>query len=31
MAQMGFFDLSDTCATLDAKHDPMVEIDIIRS
>ena len=29
MAQMGFFDLSDRCARLDAKRDPLVEIDAI--
>ena len=27
MTQMGFFDLSDRCASLDAKRDPLVEID----
>jgi len=27
MAQMGFFDLSDRYASLDAKRDPLVEID----
>ena len=27
MAQMGFFDLSDRYASLDAKKDPLVEID----
>ncbi len=27
MAQMGFFDLSDRYASLDAKNDPLVEID----
>ena len=25
MAQMGFFDLSDRCASLDAKQDPLIE------
>jgi IS5 family transposase len=29
MAQMGFFDLSDRYASLDAKKDPLVEIDAI--
>ena len=29
MAQMGFFDLSDRYASLDAKRDPLVEIDVI--
>ena len=29
MAQMGFFDLSDRYASLDAKKDPLVEIDTI--
>ena len=29
MAQMGFFDLSDRYANLDAKRDPLVEIDAI--
>jgi len=29
MAQMGFFDLSDGCASLDAKKDPLVEIDTV--
>ena len=29
MAQMGFFDLSDRYASLDAKNDPLVEIDAI--
>ena len=29
MAQMGFFDLSDRYASLDAKRDPLVEIDIV--
>ena len=29
MAQMGFFDLSDRYASLDAKRDPLVEIDAI--
>lgn len=29
MAQMGFFDLSDRYASLDAKNDPLVEIDEI--
>ena len=29
MAQMGFFDLSDRYASLDAKWDPLVEIDAI--
>jgi hypothetical protein len=29
MAQMGFFDLSDRCASLDAKKDPLVEIDAV--
>jgi IS5 family transposase len=29
MAQMGFFDLSDWYASLDAKKDPLVEIDIV--
>ncbi|MFT5616753.1 MAG: IS5 family transposase, partial [Granulosicoccus sp.] len=27
MAQMGFFELSDRYASLDAKKDPLVEID----
>ena len=31
MAQMGFFDLSDRYASLDAKRDPLVEIDAYRS
>ena len=29
MAQMGFFDLSDHYASLDAKKDPLVEIDAV--
>ena len=29
MAQMGFFDLSDYYASLDAKKDPLVEIDAV--
>ena len=29
MAQMGFFDLSDRYASLDARRDPLVEIDAI--
>ena len=29
MAQMGFFDLSDRYASLDAKKDPSVEIDAV--
>ena len=29
MAQMGFFDLSDRDASLDAKRNPLVEIDAI--
>ena len=29
MAQMGFFDLSDRYASLDAKKDPLLEIDRI--
>ena len=29
MAQMGFFDLSDRYASLDAKTDPLVEIDAV--
>ncbi len=29
MAQMGFFDLSDRYASLDAKQDPLVEIDAV--
>jgi len=29
MAQMGFFDLSDRYASLDAKRDPLVEIDAV--
>ncbi len=29
MAQMGFFDLTDRCASLDAKKDPLVEIDAV--
>ena len=29
MAQMGFFDLSDLSASLDAKRDPLVEVDAI--
>ncbi len=29
MAQMGFFDLSDRCASLDAKKDPLIEIDAV--
>jgi hypothetical protein len=29
MAQMGFFDLSDRYASLDAKMDPLVEIDAV--
>ena len=29
MAQMGFFDLSDRYASLDAKKDPLVEIDAV--
>lgn len=28
-AQKGFFDLSDRCASLDAKKDAMVEIDAV--
>ena len=31
MAQMGFFDLSDRYASLDAKRDPLVEIDAVPS
>ena len=27
MTQMGFFDLSDRCASLDAMNDPLIEID----
>ena len=29
MAQIGFFDLSDRCASLDAKKDPLVGIDAV--
>jgi hypothetical protein len=29
MPQMGFFDLSDRYASLDAKKDPLVEIDAV--
>ena len=29
MAQMGFFDLSDRYASLDAKKDPLIEIDAV--
>lgn len=29
MAQMGFFDLSDRYASLDAKRDPLVEVDAV--
>jgi len=29
IAQMGFFDLSDRTARLDAKKDPLVEIDAV--
>jgi len=29
MAQMGFFNLSDRYASLDAKRDPLVEIDTV--
>ena len=29
MAQMGFFDLSDRYASLDAKKDPLFEIDAV--
>jgi hypothetical protein len=29
MAQMGFFDLSDRYVSLDAKRDPLVEIDAV--
>ena len=29
MAQMGFFDLSDRYASLDAKNDPLVEINAV--
>ena len=29
MAQMGFFDLSDRYASLDAKKDPLVDIDAV--
>jgi len=29
MAQMGFFDLSDRYASLDAKKDPLIEIDVV--
>jgi len=29
MAQMGFFDLSDRYASLDAKKDPLLEIDAV--
>jgi len=29
MAQMGFFDLSDRYASLDAQKDPLVEIDVV--
>jgi len=29
MAQMGFFDLSDRYSSLDAKKDPLVEIDVV--
>ncbi len=29
MAQMGFFDLSDRYASLDAKKDPLVAIDAV--
>ena len=28
-AQLGFFDLSDHCASLDAKRDTLVDIDTI--
>ena len=31
MAQMGFFDLSDRNASLDAKRNPLVEIDALVS
>ena len=29
MAQMGFFDLSDRYGSLDAKRDPLLEIDAL--
>lgn len=29
MAQMGFFDLADRYAILDAKKDPLIEIDAV--
>ena len=29
MAQMGFFDLSDRCASLDARKDPPVALDAV--
>lgn len=29
MTQMGFFDLSDRYASLDAKNDPLLEIDAV--
>jgi hypothetical protein len=29
MAQMGFFDLSDRYGSLDAKKDPLLEIDAV--
>ena len=29
MAQMGFFDLSDRYASLDARKDPLIEIDAV--
>jgi len=29
MAQMGFFDLSERYASLDAKRDPLVKIDVV--
>ena len=29
MAQMGFFDLSDRYASLDAKRDPLIEIEAV--
>jgi hypothetical protein len=29
MAQMGFFDLSDRCASLDARKNPLAEIDTV--
>ena len=29
MAQMGFFDLLNHCASLDGKRNPLVEIDAI--